>query len=185
PAGSPLLARPPEQPEARRWLRLLAFLGAPPRGEHLEFPLRAGDGEELRSAFEARGLEAGAYACVHPGARYPSRRWPAERFAAIADALAARGLTVVLTGSADEAAVVDAVGGRMRARPVVLAGRTTLGALARLLADARLLVCNDTGVSHLAAALRTPSVVVVTGSDPRRWAPLDSRRHRVVHRAVA
>ena len=64
---------------------------------------------------------------------------------------------------------------------VNLGGFTTLGTLAALMEGARLVVCNDTGISHLAAALRTPSVVVFVSSDPRRWAPLDATRHRPVH----
>jgi ADP-heptose:LPS heptosyltransferase len=68
----------------------------------------------------------------------------------------------------------------MRARAHDLAGKTTLGGLAALLERVPLVVCNDTGISHLAAALRTPSVVVASGSDTSRWAPADALRHRVL-----
>src|SRR5262249_26356518 len=100
----------------------------------------------------------------------------------VARALAAGGARVVLTGTAGEAELTRAVA-RAAAVPCVdLAGRTSLGALGALLDRARLLVCNDTGVSHLAAALRVPSVVVSTGDNPSRWAPVDARRHRVLSR---
>jgi ADP-heptose:LPS heptosyltransferase len=73
----------------------------------------------------------------------------------------------------------------MREPAIDLSGRTTLGAVAALIARARLLVCNDTGVSHVAAAMRTPSVVIACGSDPRRWAPLNRELHRVLYQDIA
>ena len=168
--------------EVLRYLRLLRFLGIETHDSGLEFPFAASDEEELRAA----GVRIpGEYACVHAGARMPSRRWPPERFAQVADELAAQGLTVVLTGSQEERALVNEVQARMAEGAINLAGRTSLGALVVLLARARLLVCNDTGVSHLAAATRTPSVVLCCGSDPRRWAPLDGERHRVLAADVA
>jgi ADP-heptose:LPS heptosyltransferase len=118
--------------------------------------------------------------CVHPGASVPERRWPAERFAAVARAFADRGLRVVLTGTSPEAGLTEQVAREANVACVDLAGRTDLGVLAALLSEARLLVCNDTGVSHLAAALRTPSVVLSTGDNPARWAPADGSRHRVL-----
>ncbi len=163
--------------EVRRLLALVEFLGAPPRGEHLEFPLRPKD---FRAADRAADLAPGTYVCVHPGASVPERRWPAERFAAVADALAARGPAVVLTGTAAEADLTGALADRMAAPAIDLAGRTDLGATAALIARARLVVCNDTGVSHVAAAVRTPSVVLSTGDNPARWAPPDADRHRVL-----
>jgi len=174
------LPYPDGGPEPRRLLALLEFLGAPPAGAALEFPVSEEDERrwaELARRFELRPR---AFACVHAGARWPSRRWPVERFAGVADALAADGLAVVLTGSAAEGALASELGRRMRAPAVNLAGRTDLGTLAALLRDARLVVCNDTGVSHLAAAVGTRSVVVASGSDVRRWAPEDAARHRVL-----
>ncbi|MGC2036132.1 glycosyltransferase family 9 protein, partial [Paraburkholderia caledonica] len=70
--------------------------------------------------------------------------------------------------------------GAMTAPALHLAGSTSLGGLAALVAHARLVVCNDTGISHIAAAMATASVVVASGSDTRRWAPLDHERHRVL-----
>jgi ADP-heptose:LPS heptosyltransferase len=115
----------------------------------------------------------------------PSRRWLPQRFAEVADRLADNGLQVILTGSADECDIVQAVMRSMRTPAIDLAGKTDLGALAALIAQARMVVCNDTGISHVAAAVATPSVIVCCGSDPVRWAPLDSERHAVVGAPVA
>ena len=167
-------------PEPRRLLRLAEHLGVEAAGDELEFPFQDRDRAELEGLDEARTLRPGKYVCVHPGARLESRRWSAERFAAVADGIAERGFQVVLTGSEGEQDVVARVAAAMHRQAIDLSGRTTLGALAALLAGARLLVCNDTGVSHLAAALRVPSVVVFSASEPARWAPVDASRHRVV-----
>lgn len=173
---------PEDEPEVRRHLALMAQLGLDASDEQLEFAVTAADRRDLASIDEARALATRAYACVHPGASVAARRWPAERFAAVADGLARRGLEVVLTGTAAEAHVTRAVASMMRRPALDLAGRTSLGALAALLSEAAIAVTNDTGTSHLAAALRTPSVVVFTGSDPRRWAPLDRGLHRALGR---
>ncbi len=177
------LPYPEGEHEVHRLLRLTEFLGFAPRGEELEFPLSGRDEEELLGIDEARELLAHEFVCLHPGARSNNRRWAPEKFAAVADRIAARGLRVGLTGAREESDLVAAVAAAMRARAVNLAGRTSLGALALLLKHARLLICNDTGVSHLAAALAVPSVVLFTGSDPQRWAPLNQRIHRVVANA--
>jgi len=165
--------------EVRRYLRLMHFLGAEPQGEHLEFPLTDADYRALQRSHH--NLPApGSYVCIHPGARLPSRRWLPQRFAEVADRLATAGLKVVLTGSPGEADIVQAVQRAMRMPSLDLSGRTELGELAALIAQARLVVSNDTGISHVAAAVATPSVIVSCGSDPQRWAPLDGERHPVI-----
>jgi ADP-heptose:LPS heptosyltransferase len=182
PDAATFLPYPGRGLELRRLLRLLEHLGIPPRGESLEFPIREEDRRQARRIAGACGLGPRTYVCIHPGASVPDRRWSPGRFAAVADALASRGLSIALTGTSGETGLTREVARAMRAPAIVLAGRTALGPLAALLADASLLVCNDTGVSHLADALRVPSVVVSTGDNPDRWAPADRRLHRVLCR---
>jgi ADP-heptose:LPS heptosyltransferase len=168
---------PAREPEVMHHLRLLELLGVPPRGTELEFPIHAEERRAARTLMDSHHLAAHRYVCVHPGSSTPARRWPLERFAAVADGLAERGFRLVLTGSADEVALTQAVAAAMRHPVIDLAGQTGLGALAALLVDARLLICNDTGVSHLAAAVRLPSVII-SFSDPARWAPINRQHYR-------
>lgn len=170
--------------EVRRNLRLLENIGVARQGEHLEFPLTDTDYRALQRS-QINLPAPGAYVCIHPGARLSSRRWLPQRFAEVADRLAAHGMKIVLTGAGDEAEVVRTVRNAMRMPALDLCGKTDLGALAALLAQARLVITNDTGVSHMAAAVTTPSVVVSCGSDPARWAPLDMERHPVISADVA
>jgi ADP-heptose:LPS heptosyltransferase len=174
----------PHEHEIERYLELLRRLGVPAADTALEFPLSDEDRAELAAAARATALPRRDYACVHPGAQLPSRRWPPERFAAVADALAADGLEVVLTGVAGEAELTRRVARAMRAPALDLAGKTSLGGVAALIDGARLLVSNDTGVAHVAAARRTPTVRICCGGDPHRWAPLDPSLHRVLHHPV-
>lgn len=170
----------PQEPEVWRHLRLMEFLGIPLQGAELEFPLWEQDFSDLQALAEVGSLKTGKYACIHPGASVATRRWSPQKFAVVADFLASRGLQVILTGTTAEAELTQAVQNAMRFSAVNLAGRTSLGAIAALLSKACLLVCNDTGVSHLAAALRVKSVVLFSASDPHRWAPLDRNRHRIL-----
>ena len=166
--------------EIHRLLGLMTFLGAPDLGDSLDFPLLATDRAGMAGLLAAEGIGPGRFAVLHPGAEDPKRRWPASRFAAVADALCARGLEVVLTGTSREAAVTGAVERGARSAVHDLTGRTDVGTLGALFAAAAVVVCNDTGVSHLATAVGAPSVVVFATSERERWAPLDTSLHRAV-----
>ncbi|MDN3922346.1 glycosyltransferase family 9 protein [Roseateles violae] len=169
---------PAQGSELERLLALCDHLGLPRQGTALDFPLREPDRQEAARLLGA--LAGRPYAIVHPGAQLPSRRWPPARFAAVADALAARGLAIVLTGTADEAPLTAAVGAALRAPALDLAGRTSLWSLGALIEGAALMISNDTGVSHIAAALGRPSVVISSGGDAARWSPADGALHRVL-----
>jgi ADP-heptose:LPS heptosyltransferase len=150
-----------DEHEVTRWCRLVEE----------SFAVPADPGDLLLAVPESLPPVEGSV-IVHPGAAYPSRRWPADRFARVARWAASRGWPVVVTGSASELALAEEV--RRTAglpKEAVLAGRTDLTALAALVAAARLVVCGDTGMSHLASAFRTPSVVLFGPVAPRLWGP--------------
>jgi ADP-heptose:LPS heptosyltransferase len=151
----------PDEHERARWCRLVASA----------FGVEGDPGDVLLERPPAATPVTGA-AVVHPGAASGSRRWPADRFAAVAAALHDAGEQVVVTGSSDEAPLAEEVR-RLAGLPPesVLAGRTDLGHLAALVADARLVVAGDTGVAHLASAYATPSVLLFGPTPPSRWGP--------------
>ncbi|HET9859702.1 MAG TPA: glycosyltransferase family 9 protein [Nocardioidaceae bacterium] len=118
---------------------------------------------------------------VHPGAAFPARRWPAGRFAAVARWARDQGWPVVVTGSAAEGELAEEVR-RLAGLPgdSVLAGHTDLAQLGDVVACARLVVCGDTGLGHLASAFRTPSVVLFGPTPPRLWGPPADGPHAVI-----
>jgi ADP-heptose:LPS heptosyltransferase len=159
-----------EEHEVTRWCRLLRWYGI------------ACDPDDLALARPVPDRVPVGATVLHPGAKSPSRRWPAERFGALARALTAAGHRVVVSGSPAErglAARVASLGGLPGT--AVFAGRTDVADLAALVAYARVVVCGDTGVAHLATAYRTSSVLLFAGMSPARWGPPPGRPwHRVL-----
>jgi ADP-heptose:LPS heptosyltransferase len=174
------LPYPEQESEIWRHLRLLEFLGIQPQGEQPEFPLWLSDWQKLELLVADYNLRPDNYICIHPGASVATRRWSQQHFIEVADKLAAQGQQIVLTGTAAEIELTESIAASMQFPAINLAGKTDLGTVAALLKQAKLLICNDTGISHLAAALQVKSVVIFTDSDPARWAPLDRERHRIV-----
>jgi ADP-heptose:LPS heptosyltransferase len=170
--------------EISRFMRIVEQIGGVTDGTELEFPILD---EELHSygrLVEKLNLRRGSYVCIHPGARDPRRRWDPCNFARVGDALVSKGYTVLLTGSQDEAEVLDEVERCMHVPVVNLVkqcGHVGIGELAMLIRDSCGLFSNDTGVSHIASAHRVRSVIIFSAwSDPDRWAPLNRNLHRVV-----
>ncbi|MFC0253508.1 glycosyltransferase family 9 protein [Massilia consociata] len=116
--------------------------------------------------------EARRLVVLQPGSSDPRRCWPADRFAAIGDALAGAGAVVAVNGTVDEAPLVRQVVAGMRHPAIDLAGALGLGGLCGLLERARLVVSNDTGPLHLALAIGTPAVGVFWHTNLLDGAPL-------------
>jgi ADP-heptose:LPS heptosyltransferase len=161
-----------DEHEVARWCRLLEESGI------------AADPGRLGIELPPGPLPHGAQGAtlVHPGAASPARRWPAERFAAVARAEARAGRRVVVTGGPDEVALAHEVAaGAGLPRGAVHAGKRGVLALGRLVAAADRVVCGDTGVAHLATALGTSSVVLFGPTSPALWGPpADRPWHRAL-----
>lgn len=176
---------PGHQPEILRNLGLPRLIGCPDPGTHLEFPVAPSDRVEASLLLKDLHRTSRPWIGIHPGSKSPSRRWPAEYFAATADALTARlHAQVILTGGPGEEEMVGAVAERMRTRPLNLAGKTSLGGLGAVIDELDLFISNDTGPAHMAQARGVPSVILFGPVDHRRWMPLDRSRHRIVRQPV-
>lgn len=161
-----------DEHEVVRWCRMLDESGVP--------------ADPLRLDLEPPDVEIpewlGGATLIHPGAAAPSRRWPIERFAAVARAEVEHGRRVAITGTGSERplgeTLAEAAG---LPRESVLAGRTDLEQLAAAVGAADRVVCGDTGMAHLATALGTPSVVLFGPLPPREWGPpADRPWHRSI-----
>lgn len=100
-----------------------------------------------------------------------AKRWPTERFAALADRLTETGRRVVLIGSKDELDVANEVKSKMRTSPVDLTGKTSLDQITGVIGLADLVVTNDTGPAHIAAALGRPTIVIFGPTNPDTTRP--------------
>jgi ADP-heptose:LPS heptosyltransferase len=154
--------------EVRRWCRLLEYFGIP------------ADPTDLALVRPQTPSPAPGAVIVHPGCAFAARRWPVERYAAVARRLAKAGRRVVVTGSAAERSLAARLAAAADLPDEdVFAGRTTLFQLAALVAAASLVVCGDTGIAHLATAYGTPSVVLFGPVSPQHWGPSPQRRQHV------
>jgi predicted lipopolysaccharide heptosyltransferase III len=109
---------------------------------------------------------------IQPGARYPLKVWPGERFAELADRLArAMPCRILFGGDARERDAAEAVRARTQCRPTVVAGRLSLLEFGALLKQCDLFIGNDGGAMHMAAAVGTPVVALFGPTYPERWGP--------------
>ena len=164
--------------EIERHLKLMEHLGLESLDTEMEFPLYKQDIDELY----ALNLPViyKEYVCLHPGSRGSWRQWPPEHFAALADNCAIKGFKIIITGTHDEEIIMQKVAALMKHDAIVIAGKTSLGAMGELIQNACLLIANCTGVSHIAAATKTPSIVISMDGEPERWAPLNHQLHRTI-----
>lgn len=158
--------------EVQSFLSLLAPLGISPLqpvDAVLDIPSRAVAAMEKKLAV----LAGKPYIVIFPGASIPERRWGTEKFQELARRVHGWGLPVVIVGGlADQSAGNTIASGGVGLN---LAGTTSLAETAALLARARLLVTGDSGLLHIAAELKVPTVSLFGPGIEKKWAPRDDR----------
>jgi ADP-heptose:LPS heptosyltransferase len=173
-----------QEHEVLRFLKIADVLNIERQGSDLEFPINSDEVKEFDKACDMLGIQSKKYVCIHPGARDPKRRWSTSNFASVATVLHSHGYPVVITGSTSESQIIEelqVVASTPMINTVEKLGDYGVGLLAALVDNCKLLVSNDTGVSHIAAARKVPSVIIFSPySDKNRWAPLNSALHIAV-----
>lgn len=169
-----------------RYLLVAEALGAtrptPPRFEFID---RSDDRQAVDTILTRAGMAPHqVWIAMNVSARWETKRWPPQHFAEVADRLSqAHGLSVVLIGGPAERPESLAVTARMRTKAIDLTGQTPVGLLPGLLRRASLLVTNDSGPMHIAAAVGTPVVALFGPTDPVKTGPY-GKGHVVLSHAV-
>jgi ADP-heptose:LPS heptosyltransferase len=171
------------QHEVQRWLEVAGLAGAAP----VELEPRLGVTDAERAAARAL-LGDGPVLVIHPGATDPRRRWPADRFGAVAAEVVRSGAQVLVVGDATDVdaaheivvAATAALPAGLQPRVRSLADRLSLSELAGVLAEADVVLANDSGPRHLAQALGTPTVGLFWFGNALNAAPMGRLRHRIL-----
>ena len=187
--GSPLfytqrvVVPTPEMHAVDRYLLVADALGAArPATPQFRFRISPTDREQVAAVLSRAGVRAGsAWIAMNVSARWPTKRWPVESFAAVADRLYEEGAgPVVLIGGPDDRADAQAVKALVKTSSIIdVTGLTPLGLLPALLQSASVLLTNDSGPMHVAAAVGTPVVALFGPTSPVRTGPYGAQ-HRVL-----
>jgi lipopolysaccharide heptosyltransferase II len=171
--------------EVRRQLDLVAHVGGSSAGGPLSFRVRERDLEWMRAWMADAAIDPQRpWILLHPGASAPSRRYPAEKWIEVVRALAARGAgALVLSGSGEEVRLIEQISAGSGVAVHSLGGQLDLGQLGAAIRLASVMVCNNTGPAHMAAAIGTPLVDLYALTNPQHtpW----QVEHRLLFHDVA
>ena len=163
-----------------RYLSVVAALGASlPEKPRFGFKLSEQDMATVRKLFQPRGLSVDRpWVAMNVGARWLTKRWPLASFAAVADQLyESKGDPVVVIGSADDRPYVERLRGLMKHPCIDLSGEVPLRCLPALLSKAAVMITNDSGPMHIAAACGIPVVALFGPTSATRTGPYGTSHH--------
>jgi ADP-heptose:LPS heptosyltransferase len=170
--------------ETDRLLRIIAAGGFETDESDLHFDVARDRVHEVSKILENVGLARVEMIAFAPGAKAAPNRWPADRFIEAGKHLTMRGYRVVTLGGSGDAPVCEKIAEAIGHGAVSLAGLTTIQQSCELLSRCALLVCNDSGVQHLAAAVGTPCVSLFSRRDFKgKWWP-HGERHEILLKEI-
>jgi ADP-heptose:LPS heptosyltransferase len=154
------------------YLKMAEAAGAKRVDIEFKLPEDTEAAEAVKKLLKSQGVSLDKYFVIIPGAARPEKIWPLERFAQLADKIVSRfGGTIVATGSRGEREYIERFKAAAKSNVVNLAGQTSLRELTALLKGAKLVISNDTGPGHIAAALGVPIVMIFGPTNPARLHP--------------
>ncbi len=154
------------------YLKIIQTAGASSLDVQFVLPQDTAAADSINRLLTSHNIKPGNYAVFVPGSARSDKCWPIERFAALADKISSQfHLSIVATGTASETSAVEELQTIADVPIASFAGLTNLTELIALLKAASLVVSNDTGPGHIAAALGTPLVLIFGPTNPARVAP--------------
>ncbi len=170
-------------------LYVIRHLGIVPKDKMPYMPIKPESENWVESFLKSESIRStDPLLAIHPGASCPSKIWPQERFAQVADALIEKyGFKVLLVAGPKDIKIADTVSEKMRHQAVNAAGKTSVSQLASLLKRCRVFISNDSGPVHIASAVGTPVISIFgrnqKGLSPERWGPV-GQKDRLLHKDV-
>ena len=155
-----------------QYLRVIEAFGVPVSDRSCALAVDETARRDIADMLAASGINEGKeFIIVNTGGNWDLKRWPRENFAGLIRGLSGKGWNVVIPGAVQDIALAEEIGRLSGAAPVILAGKTDLKQLLALMERARLLISNDSGPIHLAAAVGTPVVGIFGPTRPEVTAP--------------
>jgi heptosyltransferase-2 len=178
-----------EKHELEYSLDLVRYLGIEPKDKNMFMPIKPDSEKWIEELFKQEGInKSDKLLAIHPGASCPSKIWPNERFAEVADRLVEKyGFKVFVIAGPKDISLADNVLKHMHRSACNLAGKISVSQLASILKRCQLFISNDSGPVHIASAVGTPVISIFgrnqKGLSPNRWGPV-GKKDKILHKEV-
>jgi heptosyltransferase I len=175
-----------EKHAVERYMNLISHLGIPVEESKLQYAVKPGAQEKASLLLRQNQLLSRPFVVIHPMAKWPTKQWPQEYFAQLADGLIKKGASVIFTGSEEDQIKVRAILQQVSnpQRILNLVGRTDLQELAGVFSLADLVITTDTGPMHLAAAVQAPLIALFGPTAPWRTGPYGNG-HQILRQSIS